>query len=144
MGLCFDSTFQHGTDADTLTTFTVAQYPHQLVSTPPDPFPPGSDLASWTVPCMRHLYLCPNMGRFFGDQGSYLVCFNPLQITRAKLRSKHLSPYGCTAIWRLHTGEKPCARNCSHNDPILPPAYITLPSCMPTDCICYHGTSLCV
>lgn len=135
--LTFASVGLEGRDhpATTYDDFTTIQYPHQLPNLSVLPV----DNQSGTVPCLRSLYLCPNMARFFGDRGSYVVRFEPLKISRDNLRAIHSPPYGLTVIWRMVTGEKPCDSPCNTHDPILPPEHLTLPSCMPSDCVVYDS-----
>lgn len=68
--------------------------------------------------CWRELYICPSMGRFFGDAGSFVNYFDPLAGDAAICVSRSLPPYGSMLIWRLMTTFH-CSDSCDELDEFL-------------------------
>lgn len=77
-------------------------------------------------PCLRDTFLCPNQGRYFGDQGSFVAFMDPLSVEPAIAKTRGIMPYGHTAIWRLCTTGY-CNRLCAVKDDILAPGTLSLP-----------------
>ena len=70
--------------------------------------------------CLRSLYLCPQQGRYFGDDGS-MVCFmDTLSVDVASLKDRCIAPYGVMAVWRLQSAVL-CDSQCDEFDDILAP-----------------------
>ena len=79
-----------------------------------------------TVPCMRHLYLCPDQGRYFGDPGSLFAFICPLTHNHTLAYATSRPPYGYMTVWRLWTMAS-CDNGCAYTDGILPGGVISMP-----------------
>ncbi|KAI0706481.1 hypothetical protein C8Q76DRAFT_629879 [Earliella scabrosa] len=88
--------------------------------------PSGAPLVPDTYECLRHLYVCPQQGRFFGDPGSLVGYNNPLAITLPEVRSLQIPPFGPMAAWRLMTSYD-CSNSCDVRDPILHEWVVSIP-----------------
>ena len=83
----------------------------------------GPDVHSSPLECLRSQYLCPQQGRYFGDDGS-MVCFmDPLNVDFSRLKDKCVPPYGVMAVWRL-LSRVVCDARCEEVDDILAPGVI--------------------
>lgn len=100
--------------------------------------PPAT--GAWFRPCMRTLYLCPDQGRFFGDDGSLLNVFSLHDTDHDHLRELHQTPYGISIAWRLCFGGKPCNGRCPSTDPVLPEGVLTIPAVMISHRIQFRAT----
>ena len=104
------------------------------------------------LPCLRSLYLCPQQGRYFGDDGS-MVCFmDTLSVDVTSLKDQCIPPYGVMAVWRLQS-TMICGSQCDEFDDILAPGVFatsimfkeesfrstTLPSSMIVGCTTARG-----
>ena len=70
--------------------------------------------------CLRSLYMCPQQGRYFGDEGS-MVCFmDTLSVDVTWLKERCIAPYGIMAVWRLPSAVL-CDAQCDEFDDILAP-----------------------
>ena len=79
-----------------------------------------SRVQSSPLECLRSQYLCPQQGRYFGDDGS-MVCFmDPLNTDFSRLKEKCIPPYGVMAVWRLPSRVF-CDARCDEYDDILAP-----------------------
>ena len=73
--------------------------------------------------CLRELYLCPQQGRYFGDEGS-MVCFmDTLSVDVTMLKDRCVPPYGISAVWRLPSNVL-CDAQCEEFDDIIAPGVI--------------------
>ena len=68
--------------------------------------------------CWRDLYICPSMGRFFGNAGSFVNYFDPLAGDAEICVSRSLPPYGTMLVWRLMTTFH-CTDSCGELDEFL-------------------------
>ena len=83
----------------------------------------GPDDHSSPLECLRSQYLCPQQGRYFGDDGS-MVCFmDPLNVDFSRLKEKCIPPYGVMAVWRFPS-RVVCDARCDEVDDILAPGVI--------------------
>ena len=80
---------------------------------------PTPTLADSTKACWRSHYICPEQGRFFGDQGSLIDFIDPLGTPTAALRGRGLPPFGTSVIWRLSSLYR-CPLSCEAHDSTLP------------------------
>ncbi|EIW54146.1 uncharacterized protein TRAVEDRAFT_23341 [Trametes versicolor FP-101664 SS1] len=72
-----------------------------------------------TYRCAAVANSCPAQGRYFGDKGSILQLFDPLNIVE-DLQAQHQVPYGVTAVWRFCNEDDSCDGSCATSDSILP------------------------
>ena len=73
--------------------------------------------------CLRSLYMCPQQGRYFGDEGS-MVCFmDTLSVDVTLLKDRCIPPYGIMAVWRLPSSVA-CDAQCDEFDDILAPGVL--------------------
>ena len=90
-----------------------SEYPEEL----------DSSMHSSPLECLRSQYLCPQQGRYFGDDGS-MVCFmDPLNVDFVRLKERCIPPYGVMAVWRLPS-RVVCDARCDEVDDILAPGVI--------------------
>lgn len=68
--------------------------------------------------CTRRWDLCPEQGRYFGDRGSFVDFFDPLDMNFAVLQKTGIPPFGPMVTWRLFTSFN-CADRCDRDDPVL-------------------------
>ena len=74
--------------------------------------------------CLRRLYICPQQGRYFGDEGS-MVCFmDTLSVNVVMLRERGAPPYGISAVWRLPS-DILCDAQCDEFDDLIAPGLTT-------------------
>ena len=73
--------------------------------------------------CLRSLYLCPQQGRYFGDQGSMMCFMDTLSVDVALLKDRCIAPYGIMAVWRLPSNVL-CDAECHEFDDILAPGVL--------------------
>ena len=79
-----------------------------------------SDVDVRPLDCLRSLYICPQQGRYFGDEGS-MVCFmDTLSADVSQLKEKCIPPYGIMAVWRLPSSII-CDAECDEFNDILAP-----------------------
>ncbi|KAI0359347.1 hypothetical protein OH77DRAFT_1395591 [Trametes cingulata] len=107
--------------------FMLARYPDAWPEYPAT-CKPTYDPFLWKHRCYHDLYICPDQARFFGDAGSLLALFDPLEADVEHLRQHHALPFGVVAVWRLYTGLKTCHGRCFKSDPLLLPNYYTHPA----------------
>ena len=114
-------------DARFLFAFHPAEWPRYSPVTLP-----GESLPSGVFPCLRHRYICPDQGRYFGDDGSLVVFMDPSQDTHdtAYLRSE--PPYGIMVAWRMWVCGS-CARGCAYHDDTLNGGVISMPMLLVND-----------
>lgn len=77
--------------------------------------------------CMARQYICPGQARYFGDRGSFIVFFDPLENHVWIAASRSVAPFGHMGVWRLWNSGA-CAEGCLHKDNILPRGVIAMPS----------------
>lgn len=98
----------------------------------PDPWPTEQNWGPLhhprgKLPCMRAVFLCPRQARFFGDGGSLLNVFDPLNTTINHLRASHQAPFGIATVWRRYIDPRRlCDGCCTDNDPLLPKNILTV------------------
>lgn len=51
--------------------------------------------------CWRQRFICPSQGRFFGDQGSFVDYFDPLQGGEQYCSDNSVAPFGPMVVWRV-------------------------------------------
>lgn len=68
--------------------------------------------------CTRRWDLCPDQGRYFGDKGSLVDFFDPLNIDFAVIRKAGVPPFGPMVAWRLFTSFE-CTDGCDRDDMVL-------------------------
>lgn len=83
--------------------------------------------STWFKPCLRSLFLCPDQGRYFGDEGSLLNVFELHATEHDTLRTLHQPPYGVAVAWRLwFGGQRGCDWRCRCVDPLLPEGVVSV------------------
>ncbi|KAI0682586.1 hypothetical protein C8Q76DRAFT_637015 [Earliella scabrosa] len=92
-------------------------------------------------PCFKHLFLCPDQGRYFGDSGSLVAYLDPLLTDAPAAYLRSLPPYGPMAVWRLWVAQS-CEQGCVVNDRVLPGYTLTSPLLITNENI-FHGSSPC-
>ena len=65
--------------------------------------------------CFRSIHLCPSQGRFFGDHGSFVDFFDPLNGGEARCARNCIPPFGPVVIWRV-LSTFTCERGCDLYD----------------------------
>ncbi|KAI0715427.1 hypothetical protein C8Q76DRAFT_693197 [Earliella scabrosa] len=80
-------------------------------------------------PCFRHLYNCPDQGRYFGDPGSLVAFIDPVLHGPAVALQRSTPPFGTMAAWRLWVSGS-CEEGCAYNDAVLPGYTLSLPMAM--------------
>ena len=73
-----------------------------------------------TSGCLRFLHLCPQQGRYFGDEGSLVAFIDQLGTPLRDLKARNLPPYGIMAAWRLPS-DVVCEDDCDVLDDVLGP-----------------------
>ena len=73
--------------------------------------------------CLRSLYLCPQQGRYFGDEGSMMCFMDTLSVDFSWLKERCIPPYGIMAVWRLPSNVL-CDAECHEFDDIIAPGVI--------------------
>ncbi|OJT07704.1 hypothetical protein TRAPUB_1403 [Trametes pubescens] len=96
---------------------------------------------TWFKPCLSALFLCPQQGRFFGDEGSLINVFDLQSTNHDELRTLHQPPYGVSVGWRLwFGGQRGCDGHCKVRDPLLPEGVVTVAAVMVTRRIQFRAT----
>ena len=85
------------------------------------------DRVQHIIPCLRHLYLCPDQGRYFGDPGCLLAFIHPLCETHSDAQRRRVPPYGFMVAWRLWTSYV-CEGRCAYNDYVLQEGIVAIPT----------------
>ena len=68
--------------------------------------------------CLRHRYLCPSQGRFFGDRRSMVEFFDPLRGGEEFCAQNSVVPFGPMVVWRV-LSTFTCERGCDIYDDAL-------------------------
>ncbi len=77
-------------------------------------------------PCYRHMYICPQQSRSFGDSGSLTGFLHPLRPEPERVRGYMLPPFGAMVTWRLMSLYE-CAYSCDAADADLHEWLISAP-----------------
>ncbi|PIL35249.1 hypothetical protein GSI_03039 [Ganoderma sinense ZZ0214-1] len=51
--------------------------------------------------CWHEKFVCPNQGRFFGNKGSFVGYFDPLDSNEETCVKTNMAPFGPIVIWRI-------------------------------------------
>ena len=86
------------------------------------------------IRCPRRAYMCPQQGRYFGDDGSLLDFMDPLRADLTLLKERSIPPYGHMAVWRLPSYVI-CDNQCDEVDDILFPGMLTAPIMFETNAL---------
>ena len=86
-----------------------------------DPNPPPG-----IFPCLANLFICPDLGRHFGDAGSLVLFLNPLGGDVANARALGVMPFGVMAAWRLWCTHA-CNGGCADRRGVVPRGMISMP-----------------
>ena len=78
--------------------------------------------------------MCPQQGRYFGDDGSLLDFMDPLRADLTLLKERSIPPYGHMAVWRLPSYVI-CDNQCDEVDDILFPGMLTAPIMFETNAL---------
>ena len=68
--------------------------------------------------CWRHHFICPSQVRCFGDQGSFVGFFDPLDGDETRCASSNVAPFGPMIVWRVMSSYV-CAEGCGVYDTVL-------------------------
>ena len=69
--------------------------------------------------CWRSHHICPDQGRFFGDNGSLVDFLDPIGMPVALLEERGSPPFGTAVMWRLFSSYR-CPLSCESHDSNLP------------------------
>ncbi|PIL24448.1 hypothetical protein GSI_14202 [Ganoderma sinense ZZ0214-1] len=77
--------------------------------------------------CLRYTWLqCPSQGRFFGDGGSFVGYFDPLDRGEERCMKANVAPYGSMAVWRVPSTFD-CDAGCGDVDEVLETGVTSVP-----------------
>ena len=93
---------------------------------------PMEALPAGVFPCLRHRHLCPDQGRYFGDDGSLVIFMDPSQDSHETAYLRSEPPYGIMVAWRMWVCGS-CARGCAYFDDTLNGGVISLPMLLVND-----------
>ena len=51
--------------------------------------------------CWRHRFVCPSQGRHFGDRGSFVEFFDPLDGDEVRCVENNVAPFGPMVVWHI-------------------------------------------
>lgn len=83
---------------------SVAPYDSGVVNLPSVPATSDSQGINYDTSsdgCWCHRYVCPSQGRYFGDRGSFVGFFDPLDGDEARCVEDNVAPFGPMAVWRI-------------------------------------------
>ena len=75
--------------------------------------------------CGRSMYVCPLQGRYFGDNGSFVLFYDGFSVDLDLLRDLRVAPYGPMTAWRIPSSGL-CKNACIENDAVLPPFIVSM------------------
>ena len=70
-------------------------------SVPVSSGPPGINYDMSADGCCRHRFACPLQGRHFGDRGSFIGFFDPLDGDEVRCVDNNVAPFGPMVVWRV-------------------------------------------
>ena len=76
--------------------------------------------------CWRHIFICPSQGRYFGDVGSFVDYFDPLDGAEALCVERNIAPFGPMMVWRVMSTFD-CAEGCDLYDDVLDEGVTSIP-----------------
>ncbi len=85
----------------------------------------GHDIEQYR--CMANHYICPDQARYFGDKGSFVAFFDPLDNHASRAAAQSVAPFGHMGAWRLWSSGI-CDETCLRRDNILPRGVVAMPS----------------
>lgn len=85
-----------------------------------------TDSAPDSEECWRHLYICPTQGRFFGDKGSFVDFFDPLDGDEQYCVENNIAPFGPMVVWRVMSTFD-CDEGCDLYDDVLEEGVTSIP-----------------
>lgn len=76
--------------------------------------------------CWQHRYVCPSQGRYFGDRGSFVDFFDPLDGDEVHCVENNIAPFGPMAIWHVMSTFD-CEEGCEYFDEVLEEGVASVP-----------------
>ena len=85
-----------------------------------------TDMPGLAEECWRHLFICPSQGRYFGDRGSFVEFFDPLNGDETLCADNGVAPFGPMVVWRVLSSFD-CAEGCDIYDDVLEDRITSIP-----------------
>ena len=85
-----------------------------------------TDMLGLAEECWCHLFICPSQGRYFGDRGSFVEFFDPLNGDEAVCAHNGIAPFGPMVVWRVLSSFD-CAEGCDIYDDVLEDTITSIP-----------------
>ena len=76
--------------------------------------------------CWRHRFVCPSQGRYFGDRGSFVGFFNPLDGDKVHCVDNSVAPFGPMVVWHVMSTFA-CNECCEVYDDVLDEGVTSIP-----------------